>query len=187
MMMFQGNCIGKLTIVALGCLVASGCAGSHKQRERTTTIDQDGVRVLAILAQYLFPPTWEEATQVSIARRMLPLEYHGDTYMGKTLIQSKVSFDKGALQKLLVDTKRTTPSFTSTTDFDHAFGKESHSTGEGIGAGRQLSWWEPGKHKDATYYFWGHRFKDRPQSRVWLQVSEGKKGTETVYIRIESE
>jgi len=168
-------------------LLLAACATPAKKEAAKTVLDEQGVHALVILAQYLFPPHWDETVQVSVARRMLPLEYHGSTDSEKTLIQSKVSFNTGALQKLLADTRRTTPSFQTIPDIEGAFGKDSHHVVDPASARRQLAWWQPGRQKNAAYYFWTRSAADRPTTRVWLQVSDGAENAKTVYVRIEAE
>lgn len=175
-------------LAACGIILAS-CATPtpHKKKQEHKALNQQGLKALAILAMYLFPPDWDEAMGLSVAHRMLPLEYHGNAYQGKKLIQSKVEFDGGALQKLLNDIQKTTPSFTTSTDPEHPFGKDSDNTLDERGKVRELRWWRPDKHKNPTYYFWMTEHPNEPVTRIWLQSTDDKKGTKTVYVRIESE
>jgi len=180
------NRLTQLLIAALACGVfLSACETSgSKKRDDERTIDRQGLRAIAILGGYLFPRGWEESMQVSVARRMFPLEYHGNEHSGQTLIQSKIEFDAGALQRLLTDVQRTTASFTSSTDAGHPFGKDSKN-----GAGNTapaLKWWKPGKHKNAKYYYWSTARPNEPTTRVWLQVTDEKRNVKLVYVRIES-
>lgn len=180
----------RLTLVAATCccLLFTSCGTpGKKEKPHAKSIDRQGLQAVAILAGYLFPRGWDEKLGVSMARRMFPLEYHGNAFMGKTLIQSKVEFDGGALNRLLADVQKTTPTFTSNADMDHPFGKDSHQTIDEKGSKRQLDWWKPAKHKDAKYYFWSTNYPNEPTTRIWLQVSDEKHNAKQVYVRIESE
>lgn len=173
-------------VVAVCGLFLAACSTPAKEKE-SKSLTKQGLRALAVMTQYLFPPEWDESLGVSVARRMFPLEYHGNASGGKTLIQSKIEFDAGALHRLLTDVRRLTPSFTSGTELEQTFGKDSHRTVDDSGAVRQLSWWKPGDHKERAWYYWRNDRAGQPPSRVWLQASDGKKGTKTVYVRIESD
>lgn len=173
-------------VVATCIFLLTACSTPAKGKE-SNSLNKQGLRALAVLTQYLFPPEWNESLGVSVARRMFPLEYHGNASGGKTLIQSKIEFDTGALHRLLTDVRQLTPSFTAGTDLEQTFGKNSNKTVDDSGAVRQLSWWKPGDHKERAYYFWRNERPGQPPSRIWLQASDGKKGTKTVYVRIEAE
>ena len=125
--------------------------------------------------------------QVAMARRMYPLEYHGNEDQGKVLIQSKVEFDAGALQRLLMDVNKVATSFQSGESDGRAAGQESDELEGDSRMRRQLSWWKPARHKDSRRYHWTTNWPGEPEARIWLHVSDAGKGKALVYIRIESE
>lgn len=172
-----------LALLVAGTLVA-GCA-TQRDDGGERYLDRKGAQVLSVLGTYLFPPTWDESTKVRIARGMYPLEYHGNTTMGKTLIQSLIMMEDQALATLLADVRKHTSSFRKTEDIEHAFGVDSDNSFDEQGLRRQLSWWRPDEHPDASYYAWGNTVP--PRKRVWLQVSDEQYGEKRVYIRIEME
>lgn len=177
-----------LLLTAICGLALAACETSGlKKRASDRTIDRQGIQAIAVLGGYLFPRGWDEAMQVSVARRMFPLEYHGNQSGGKVLIQSKVEFDTGALQRLLSDVQRTTRTFTTSAGADHPFSKEARQTESGGAANRPLDWWKPDKHKDPKFYFWRTNRPGEPATRVWLQVTDDKRNVKLVFIRIESE
>lgn len=170
------------TALFCACLCSlSACETAQtKSRPTARVIDRQGLQTVAVLSEYLFPPGWGEPTRLSIARRMYPLEYHGNESGGKTLIHSRVEFDAGALRLLLADIKRTTPSFTSTDDLETP-------AGDGGPGGRALHWWKPGKRADVTRYFWRTDGPNSTVTRIWLQAADQKRNVKEVYVRIEAE
>ena len=173
-----------ILLILVGTLFA-GCATPAKKSDEPRTLDRQGVRVLGLLGGYLFPPSWSKETQVATARQMYPLEFHGNTNMGKTLIHALVLVDRNAMARILEANRQLHPSFKTSPDIEHAFGQNSQSTFDENGRQRELSWWEPSKHKNATYYFWGT--DEAPRKRFWLRVSPDAQGEDRVYLRIESE
>lgn len=184
-MNYSRRMFGIATLMAAAGALLPACESTgRKSKPAAKTLDRQGVQTVAVLAHYLFPRGWDEAMQVSMARRMYPLEYHGNAHQGRVLIQSKVEFDAAALQRLLADAQKVAPDFRAGASDRDTFDKGG--SGES-GVMRQLSWWKPARQKDAKYYFWSTNWAGEPEARIWLQVSDADKGKRLVYIQLESD
>jgi len=177
-----------LALACACCLALTACETPGKRKKSDAkTIDRQGVKTIGVLAHYLFPPQWDEAMQVSMARRMYPLEYHGSANRGRAKIQAKTEFDGGALQRLLSDVKKSNKTFAASATLDESFAKDSPLAELEDGFMVPLTWWKPSKQKNAYYYTWVAERPGEVPARVWLQVADGKKSIKTVYVRIDSE
>lgn len=176
----------RLVACASVLVLLHGCAHGPKKPEKA--LSQQGVEAAIVLGRFLSPETWDEAKRTRLIKAVTPLEYHGETASGKTVIHAKFEIANGPLRELLADSKAANSTFTSDGDMGRASGPDSHKAiPSDDGGSNLLSWWKPGKERRITHYFWIVHPEKKPHTRVWLQEAERGRGKRLVYVGIENQ